>query len=80
MKIIRDFDTLTTKQKKIVMWASVPIGIATALLFDHGLGIPLNISIRNLLAVILLSLLTGIVIRILRERGIDLWKSEKPKQ
>jgi len=80
MKLIRDFDTLTTKQKKIVMWASVPIGIATSLLFDHGLGIPLNISIRNLLAVILLSLLTGIVIRILRERGIDLWKSEKPKQ
>lgn len=80
MKIIRDFDTLTPRQKKIAIYSTLPLGILMSLGFDQSVGVPIDISVRNLIIVITLSMLAGLVIRGLRTFGIDLWKDEKPKQ
>jgi len=77
MKLIRNFDEVGAREKKIVAIASLPAGILFIMLFDYLGGVPTSTSIVNTCAAILAGLGLALVLRILRKRGIDLWRGEK---
>jgi len=73
-RLVRDFDTLTLRQKRIAAFASLPIGIVFVMGMDYMGGVSLAFSIRNLCIFILASLAFSVVVQGLRKKGIDLWK------
>lgn len=77
MKMIRNFEDVGVKERRIVAIASLPAGILFIMLFDYLGGVPTSTSIVNVCATILAGLAFALLVRILRNRGIDLWRIEK---
>lgn len=79
MKILRNFDEIGARERRLVAIGSVPSGIAIVMLMNWEGGIGLATSIFNICITILAAMGFALIVRLLRRRGIELWQPDAKK-